>query len=270
MQQAIVLFLYRSHFPLYYIMRILLVLLLNTLLTVSLFAQKQLDEYAKAVDEINCKTTKMLLASYNRSVAARSIMSCNYDDIKAGIDKVQENKLKGYKEKIAQLSSDIEGYKSKVSNTRQYDSFSNALDDLNNMVLGRCRKMCEADQALAPEVCPKLDEKMLGLQADLDDVAAKALNKIKRATSGGGNDDSERNTAPAAPQPAAKHEATATPTTDDSAANGSSSGFTTTLIFLMIIALAAVCGWLYKEMSDLKEQVEDLKTLVNILNKQRN
>ncbi|HNL06114.1 MAG TPA: hypothetical protein PKH93_00995, partial [Chitinophagales bacterium] len=55
--------------------------------------------------------------------------------------------------------------------------------------------------------------------------------------------------------------------TTTSPSSGGGSSFATTLLYLLVLGLGAGLGYLYKETTELKEQVEDLKTLVNILNK---
>ena len=244
--------------------------MLCLLVNILSFGQKRQAIYTKAIDEINCKATKTLLSAYNRTVAARSIQICTYDEIQLGIERVQENKLKGYKQKIANLSTEIDAYKSKVSDSKNDKDYAAAFEELNDMILSRFRKMCEQDQALAPEICSNLDAKVLSLQGDLNDISDESLKQIKRYNTSG-----EQSQTAAAESPKTtnteKPSKTTNETTETSATSGDGmGGFTTTFVFLLIIGLAAVCGWLYKEVNDLKEQLEDLKTLVNILNKQKN
>lgn len=241
-------------------MKKIILLLACFSIALSSFGQKQQDIYSKTIDEINCKATKTLLGAYNRAVAARSIQICTYDEIQLGVNRVQENKLKGYKQKIADLATEIDSYKNKVSDTQSDKAYAAAFEELNDMILNRFRKMCEQDQAVAPEVCPNLDSKVLSLQGDLNDLSDESLKQIKRYTTG----EKTQSTKPKS-QAATKPETTkANDATEESADSSGMGGFTTTFVFLLIIALAAVCGWLYKEVNDLKEQVEDLKTLVNI------
>lgn len=251
-------------------MKKIILLLACFSIALSSFGQKQQDIYSKTIDEINCKATKTLLGAYNRAVAARSIQICTYDEIQLGVERVQENKLKGYKQKIADLAAEIDSYKNKVSDTQSDKAYAAAFEELNDMILNRFRKMCEQDQAVAPEVCPNLDSKVLSLQGDLNDLSDESLKQIKRYTTGEKTQStkpkSETTTKPETTNTATK---ATEDTTEESADSSGMGGFTTTFVFLLIIALAAVCGWLYKEVNDLKEQVEDLKTLVNILNKQK-
>lgn len=252
-------------------MKKIILLALCLLVNILSFGQKQQAIYTKAIDEINCKATKTLLSAYNRVAVARSIQTCTYDEIQLGIERVQENKLKGYKQKIADLSTEIDAYKKKVSNSTNDKDYAAAFEELNDMVLSRFRKMCEQDQALAPEICVKLDAKVLGLQGDLNDISDESLKQIKRYNTG----EQSQSTATAPPKTpvAEKPNKAAEEVTQSSTTSGNGNGiggFTTTFVFLLIIGLAAVCGWLYKEVNDLKEQLEDLKTLVNILNKQKN
>lgn len=249
-------------------MKKITLLALCLLVNILSFGQKRQAIYTKAVDEINCKATKTLLGAYNRAATARSIQICTYDEIQLGIERVQENKLKGYKQKIADLSTEIDAYKKKVSDSKNDKDYAAAFEELNDMILSRFRKMCEQDQALAPDICPNLDAKVLGLQGDLNDISDESLKQIKRYNTG----EQSQTTATVSPKPPVT-EKTNKPTeeaTQPSISGSGLSGFTTTFVFLLIIGLAAVCGWLYKEVNDLKEQLEDLKTLVNILNKQKN
>lgn len=236
------------------------------------YAENNQQIYDHAIDDINCKTTKLLLSLYKRAATARTISTCTYEEIQKGIGRVQENQLKGYKQKIAELSTTIDRYKTKTAANASPEDYEEKLTALNETILDKFRKICEEDRKATTEVCQELDVKLLGLQSDLSNITLQAITKMKTpvhstatATEPVANAETERAVGENAP-PTTDNDVETQETTTNSSSGGGSS-FATTLLYLLVLGLGAGLGYLYKETTELKEQVEDLKTLVNILNK---
>lgn len=241
-------------------------------------AQPQVAVYQQTIDEINCTTLKLLLVSYDRPVAARSIQPCEYGEIVYEVKKVKENKLKGYKTMFLALAKDIEAFKKKATAEDNYATYAGQLEAVSNYSVQRFREICQTHQAPTNKVCQKLAQKSITLQATLNKLVNDALAKISEHVPSDGKPATRTTIAPPPTEPAPEKTEPATLTNDNetqqyqepvsqtynkSTKSSSSSLIMNLVIFILVLAV----GWLYKENYELKEEVQDIKMLLKALTK---
>lgn len=252
----------------------------------------QQNTYQQAVDKINCLTIKTLLISYDRPNTARSIETCNFAEVKRGIDKVQENKIKGYKKMFADLANEINGYKNKVANPEEYTLFESSLEELQTLAVRRFEEICEKNKGANNSVCDDMAQRGIKLETEIEHIVGEALAEIGKHTYGGEKAAQRKRTPPppAEPEKSASndHEVaaenapendTAEPTpetgitpatsTGSSSSSGGSTGIWSVLQTILIVLLMGAVAWLFKENYELKEKMEDIRLLLKILNQRK-
>lgn len=269
--------------------------------TLTLQAQQPQEiAYKKAIDEINCAMVRELLISYDRPVVARNLYDCSYNNISVQVNKIKENTIKGYKKLILDAASDINGYKTKVSNPAEYSLFETALSDAKSLAVKRFEQVCEKNKGANNSVCVDMDKRAVKLQSAINDIVNTALADIAKNTYGGENapkagtpktsegatagsaspkTDNNSNTSNAesseeASMAAAEDKKTATQTDNSAEDTGSGqrrggSSFWGFLQAALFIGLIAAVGWLYKENTELKEKLRDIEMLLKILNQRK-
>ncbi len=250
-------------------------------------AQDALTIYKKAVDEINCATTKLLLAAYDRPATARKIKSCTYSEITGEVKTIEEKTIKGYKKLILDVANDINSYKNKIENPVEYSLYEDALANLTTETIENFSTACVKYRTEKNGVCQKLDKKVASLKSDFNKIKALALTNIKRETYNANNTATDNNNnepveevraIPSTSPETVTDNTTNQETNNITAVNNNegerivvkdSSKGTSMWYTLIIIVLAALVAWLYKGQTELKEQMEDIKMLLKILNKKK-
>ncbi len=263
--------------------------LLSLMCTTTTLQAQQPQEvaYRKAIDEINCAMVRELLISYDRPVLARNLYDCSYQNITTQIGKIKENTIKGYKKMITDAASDINNYKTKVSNPAEYSLFETALSDAKSLAVKRFEEVCSKNKGVNNSVCIDMDKRAIKLQSSINDVMNNALSEIAKNTYGG--EKAPKASPPKTSQEAAAVEDKDSPTHQESAetapdnstntttaasnnssqSTGRSSNFWGILQAALFIGLIAAVGWLYKENTELKEKLHDIEMLLKILNQRK-
>ncbi len=268
-------------------MKNILLLILGLLFPIcAIFAQSQEQAYYKAVDRINCEASRLILKGFDRPAAARSIQTCRYTEILTQINGIQENKVTGYKARIAEMATGINDYKGRVSSDSGYRQIEETLIDLKEYTLEQFRSICQDYKHPDNKICQNLDQKVLTLESTINSITNNALSNLTNDTVGGtaqnevaskpvADDEEEgglfsrfkkKETPTATVDPSLTRRNTTT-NSGSSAVVGDSSNslFMTIILVLLILAV----GWLFKENYELKQQVEDLKVLLKTFTQRR-
>lgn len=244
----------------------------------AILAQDAKITYDQAVNDINCATVKLLLRGFDRPFAANKIKPCNYDAITREVKDVKENKIRGYKQMILNLAQEINGYKDQIINTSDYLVYEKALNQLTQTAEQGFINTCETFRQPDNKVCINLSNKIILLRADLKQIADKSLAKINKQIYSSGNKQSvskrstdQTNTQQAPNNTNAKTNTNTTTNNIPPISNTgvSSSNSNNWLATILIIGLLIAVGWLFKEVYELKERVEDMRMLLNVRNKNR-
>ena len=239
-------------------------------------ANEQQQVYNKAIDDINCATIKLLLIGFDRPVAAKAIQPCTYGEISTEVRKVKENQVKGYRAMILKLAGEIDGYKGKVENPSEYSLFENAMEEVGAYALSQFRSICQKFQRPNNSVCVRLDQKVLQLESEINDIVNETLVKVGQNTYGGDRAQKrvkapspKKDKKPSTNIDKAKDNSTVTEESADITAPGTSKKSGSWLITIFLVLLAAAVAWLFKENYELREKMEDVEMLVNVLTNNR-
>lgn len=252
----------------------------------ALAAQGQNTFYEKAVDEINCYTTKALLYNFERSSVANKIgNNCTYPNITSETSKVKENVLQGYRQRILDNAAAINAYKQKIETSASPSEYEYLLRDLQSYAIASLGEVCKPYLGKSPNVCSNLNKDQITLQGDINHIIGQALKNIKNPTAAQASNNTATSTATGTTtqRPAQSPETTTTNrtrnisaenhTTADVPANNTNANNTTmgmtTVNAVLFITLFIVIAWLFKENQELREQIEDIKTLLKVLTKKK-
>lgn len=247
-------------------------------------AQDAITTYKKTIDDINCKAIKLLLVGYDRPVAARNIKTCTYSDIIQEVNKIKENQIKGYKADFLNLAKALNSYKTKITDATNYVEYESNLEEISAYSVGQFRNICQKHQTPSNTICQRLSEKVMTLESDLNAMVDKSLSRIQSAIQSGATGEvavaqpiqrvaeSPENEEivqedltdilPAPPAVATEIQQTQ-PTSE------STNSTTSWWVYLVILLLVAAITWLFKQNSELKEEVEDVKMLLKILTRNK-
>lgn len=245
------------------------------------YGQPQQDIYQKTIDDINCAAIKLLLIGFDRPVAAKGINHCRYEIITTEVKKVKENQVKGYKAHFLKLAEGINAYKTKIDNPSEYLLYENTLEEVSVYAVNQFRSICRKYQAPNNTVCVRLSQKALQLEGEVNDLINKSLAKIGEHTYGG-EKAKERSLKPPPPLPAVEKEAPTTPNEPltipaekaEEVASLSkevpqAKGGNSVLFTIILVLLIASVAWLYKENYELRDEIEEIKELLKLINKKK-
>jgi len=256
----------------------LLTLLLSTFLFYSsLTAQEQVDTYKKAVDDINCALAKKMLISFERASLAKNITACTYEVINRETNKIIENQTKGYKQEILNITSRINQYKTKIDNPSEYLVFESNLDELSAFSKESFEGICNKYAKPTNSVCRDYDKNSDLLDQELTNIVNSALISIGKKTYGG--EKANNRTPKTEPKTEEKKEVKPKETksskdskvqdTNSAESGGNSSSLASIVSTIILVLLIAAVGWLYKEQQELKEQLEDIRMMLRVFNRNK-
>lgn len=251
--------------------------LLFSLIGLPVLAQQQLADYKQAVDEVNCALAKKMLVSFERASLAKGIKDCTYEAVVKEVRKVQENKTKGYKQDILDILSKVNNYKTKVDNPSEYVLFETTLDNLAEYAVQSYADLCNEYAKPGNSICKDFNQASANLEQEVAGIVNSALNEIGKNTYGG--EKAKTRTVPDKPKPG-KTEPAETgeqnqandgniAEVSDNSTPGTGASLASIISTIVLVLLIAAVGWLYKEQQELKEQLEDIKMMLRVLNQKK-
>jgi len=246
--------------------------------TTSINAQNAQTIYEQALNDINCYTAKVLLRSFDRPVAANNIKRCTFVNIQKEVNGITENKTKGYKKMILDIIVEVNNAKTGLSNPNNYTAYENALRSAQHASIEGFQKICKKFGANNSRICYKYNDKYAQLERDVTNTVNNALKNIKQYTT---------NNSDATPSSATTSESEATseidsPTHDTETITSHNDNNENVIVrtpynskrlplwaTIVLIVLSAIIVWLYKEQSELKEELKDIKRLLKVLNQKK-